>query len=194
MKIGLFFGSFNPIHVGHLIIANHMVQQPELDQVWFIVSPQSPFKNKSSLLPENHRLTLVKLAIENLSNLKADDIEFKLPQPSYTIDTLAYLKEKHPQHAFSLIMGEDNLTHFEKWKNYDKILQNHSIYVYPRLGEKTTESPLKTHKSIYFCEDVPLMKISASFIRQQIADKKDVRFLVTEPVRKYIEEMHFYSR
>lgn len=202
MKIGLYFGTFNPIHVGHLIIANYMAEYTDLDKVWLVVSPQNPLKEKSSLLADYHRLMLVKIAIEDNAKLEACDIEFHLDKPSYTVHTLAYLKEKFPQHEFSLIMGEDNLRTLHKWKNHEMILNDHNVYVYPRvLTEQEIDelkdyheiSPLKDHDNIRVC-DAPVMKVSASFIRKAIRDKKDVRYLVTDPVYKYITEMHFYEK
>ncbi len=192
MNVGLYFGSFNPIHVGHLILAQYMVQRDELDAVWFVVSPQNPFKNKSTLLKDYHRLALVRLAIEDEPRFKAEDIEFSLPHPSYTIDTLTYLKEKHPEINFSLLMGEDNLRGFSKWKNYEQILQNHQLFVYPRVDGDVVEHTLKDHPKVTFCEDVPMMKISASYIRHQIRDGKSVNFLMTDKVAKYVDEMNFY--
>lgn len=201
MNIGLFFGSYNPIHVGHLIIANHMVANSELDEVWLIVSPQNPLKNKSSLLEDYHRLALVNVAVENNSKLKASNIEFDLPKPSYTIDTLTFIKEKHPEHNFSIIMGEDNLRTFPKWKNYEQILTHNTIYVYPRaLTQQESleqavnkEMPFKDHPKIKFTE-APVMNVSASFIRNAIKDKKDVRYLLSDAVYQYVSEMHFYEK
>lgn len=192
MNIGLYFGSFNPIHVGHLILAQYMIQRDDIDEIWFVVSPQNPFKEKSSLLKDYHRLALVKLAIEDQPKFKAEDIEFDLSQPSYTIDTLTYLKEKHPNKTFSLLMGEDNLNGLDKWKNYEQILANHTVFVYPRIDGAAVEHNLKAHTSIVFCEDVPLMKISASYIRQQIKEGKEVNYLLTHRVAKYVDEMNFY--
>jgi nicotinate-nucleotide adenylyltransferase len=198
MNIGLYFGTYNPIHVGHLIIANHMVDYTELDQVWLVVSPQNPFKTKVTLLEDYHRLALINIAIEGNKKLKASNIEFDLPKPSYTIDTLAYIKEKHPEHSFSIIMGEDNLRSFHKWKNYEQILENHNIFVYPRvlteLEDSSTPAALKNHPKITIAKDAPLMKISASFVRNAIKDKKDVQYLLTEPVFTYLKEMHFYEK
>ncbi|MDG1476479.1 MAG: nicotinate (nicotinamide) nucleotide adenylyltransferase [Vicingaceae bacterium] len=199
MKVGLYFGTYNPIHVGHLIIANHMVDYTDLDQVWFIVSPQNPFKTKASLLEDYHRLTLVKVAIEGNKNLRASNIEYDLPKPSYTIDTLTCIQEKHPEHNFSIIMGEDNLRSFHKWKNYEQIIENHHVFVYPRViseNGNTHNIPdqLQNHPKISICSNAPLMKISASFIRKAIKDKKDVKYLLTEPVFKYLEEMNFYKK
>jgi len=203
MKIGLYFGTYNPIHVGHLIIANYMADYTDLDQVWLVVTPQNPLKKKNTLLEDYHRLAMVEIAIDENKKLKASNIEFKLPQPSYTSNTLAYLQEKHPEHSFSLIMGEDNLRTLHKWKNYDSILNEHTIYVYPRalteqeradLAELTPiKNKLSEHKNVTIC-DAPVMKVSASFIRSAIKEKKDVKYLLTDPVYKYVTEMNFYKR
>lgn len=201
MKVGLYFGTFNPIHVGHLVIANYMVDYTELDQVWLVVTPQNPLKNKSSLLEDYHRLAIVRLAIEDNDKLQASNIEFDLPKPSYTVQTLVYLREKHPEHDFALIMGEDNLRTFHKWRNYEEIIKHHRLYVYPRaLTESEREeqrslepkTELMNHPNVVLC-DAPVMKISASFIRRAIRKKKDVRYLLTEPVHKYVDEMNFYK-
>ncbi len=203
MKIGLYFGTYNPIHVGHLVIANYMADYTDLNQVWLVVSPQNPLKEKLSLLADYHRLALVKAAIEDNSKLRASDIEFKLPKPSYTATTLAYLKEKHPEHEFALIMGEDNLRTLHKWQNHEAILRNHKIYVYPRVLTTQEEAEVSQINSqigndfagnpnVVLCDDAPVMKVSASFIRQGIKDGKDVRYLLTEPIHKYIDEMNFY--
>ena len=202
-NIGLFFGTFNPIHVGHLVIANYMAQLHGVSQIWFVVSPLNPLKNKASILPDYHRLRLVNEAIFKNTRLQASDIEFQLPQPSYTIDTLTYLEEKYPDVDFMIIMGEDNLRTLPKWKNYKAILQNYSILVYPRVhtdydknhksGTETLDE-IYTHPNVKLCSKVPVMTISASFIRQQIQEGKDVRYLLTPPVKKYIEEMHFYEK
>jgi len=198
MKIGLYFGTFNPIHVGHLIIANHMADYTELEQVWLVVSPQNPHKTKQSMLDDYHRLALTRVAVENNRSLRASNIEFDLPRPSYTVNTLAQIQEKYPEHDFSLIMGEDNLRTFHKWKNHEEILANHDIYVYPRLvvqGEPVSESKndFAQHPRVKMV-DAPLMKISASFIRDAIRNKKDVRYLLTDAVFKYVQEMHFYEK
>ena len=204
MNVGLYFGTFNPIHVGHMVIANYMSEHTGLDQVWFVVTPQNPLKNKKSLLQDSHRLALVREAVDESPNLKASDIEFGLSQPNYTTNTLAHLLEKYPKYAFSLIMGEDNLRNFHKWRNYEHILKEHQIFVYPRVltlqeqSEGTTMNnsqieKLKKEKNVVYCEGAPVMKISASFIRHAIKEGKDVRFLLTEPVHKYVEEMHFYK-
>jgi len=199
MKIGLYFGTYNPIHVGHLIIANYMVEHTDLDQVWLVVSPQNPLKVKNTLLEDYHRLAVVKIAIEDNPKLKASDVEFDLPKPSYTADTLVYIEEKYPDYEFSLIMGEDNLRTLHKWKNYAEILNNHQIYVYPRVITEQEElsavgeNKLESHENVNIC-DAPVMKISASFIRNSIKANKDVQYLLTEPVFKYVSEMHFYEK
>ncbi|OFY89388.1 MAG: nicotinic acid mononucleotide adenylyltransferase, partial [Bacteroidetes bacterium RIFCSPLOWO2_12_FULL_31_6] len=201
-NIGLYFGTFNPIHVGHLIIANHMVDYTSLDQVWLVVTPQNPLKNKTSLLADYHRLATVRISVEDNTRLKACNIEFDLPKPSYTVNTLVYLKEKYPEHTFSLIMGEDNLRTFHKWKNYQQILENYSIYIYPRLlteQEKeedqniTSNNLLRSHPNVTIY-NAPVMTVSASFIREAIKNKKDVHYLLTDPVYKYVTEMHFYEK
>lgn len=191
MHIGLFFGSFNPIHVGHMVLANYMASFTDLDQVWFVVSPHNPLKEKSSLLNQNQRLHMVNLAIGDNDKLKSSNIEFDLTQPSYTINTLEHLKEKYPQHRFSLIMGEDNLESFTKWKNYEEILKQYSIYVYPRPN--CNSGDLKNHKNIIMTE-APLMDISSTMIRQAIKDKKDVSYFVPQPVWQYLDEMSFYKK
>lgn len=202
MNIGLYFGTYNPIHVGHLIIANHMADNTPLDQVWLVVSPQNPLKKKASLLSDYHRLAIVRIAIEDNNKLQASNVEFELPKPSYTSTTLAYLQEKHPDYSFSLIMGEDNLRTFHKWRNYEEIINSHKIYVYPRVlteQEKKEqlfildENNFQEHPNVIFC-DAPVMKVSSSFIRSAIKEKKDVRYLLTEPVFNYITEMHFYEK
>ncbi len=203
MKIGLYFGTYNPIHVGHLIIANYMADYTDLDQVWLVVTPQNPLKKKNTLLEDYHRFAMVEIAIEDNPKLKASNIEFTLPKPSYTSNTLAYLVEKYPTHEFSLIMGEDNLRTLHKWKNYEEILDQHTIYVYPRAlteqerielnSEIVFENKLNNHPNVKLC-DAPVMKVSASFIRTAIKEKNDVRYLLTEPVYKYVKEMHFYKK
>ena len=169
MKIGLYFGSFNPVHIGHMIIANYMATQTDLDRVWMDVSPQNPLKKKNSLARDADRLYLVRLAIDDNPRIKASDIEFNLPQPSYTIDTLTYLKEQYPEHEFCLIMGGDNLATLPKWKNFELILRDYSIYVYPRLGYEMGH--LAEHPAVKIFES-PLMHISASYIRKCIKEKK----------------------
>jgi nicotinate-nucleotide adenylyltransferase len=191
MRIGLFFGSFNPIHVGHMVLANYMASFTDLEQVWFVVSPHNPLKEKSSLLNQNQRLHMVNLAIGDNDKLKSSNIEFGLSQPSYTINTLAHLKEKYPQHTFSLIMGEDNLESFTKWKNYEEILKHHKLYVYPRPNSNSGD--LKSHPNVIMT-NAPLMDISSTIIRQAIKDKKDVSFFVPQAVWQYLDEMSFYKK
>ncbi|MDP3354224.1 MAG: nicotinate (nicotinamide) nucleotide adenylyltransferase [Flavobacteriaceae bacterium] len=194
MNIGLYFGTFNPIHIGHLIIANHMVEHSDLDEVWFVVSPHNPFKEKKSLLDNHHRLTLVKLAIEDYPKLKVTDIEFKLSQPSYTINTLVHIAEKFPNHQFSLIMGEDNLSGFHKWKNYEQILQNYFIYIYPRIKLTDENSELIINHPHIKLIDAPIIQISATSIRNWIKNKKNVTPLLPLKVWNYIDEMNFYKK
>jgi len=189
MNIGLYFGSFNPIHIGHLAIANYMIEYSDMERLWFVVSPQNPFKEKKSLLAENHRLSLVNTAIEDDLRFKASNIEFSMPQPSYTIDTLTYLREKYPEHNFSLIMGEDNLKSFHKWKNYEIILNNYQIYVYPRDYKTISKTKFEDIKIV----EAPLIEVSSSFIRKAIKEKKDVRYFMQSKVSEYIKEMHFYE-
>lgn len=191
MQIGLFFGSFNPIHVGHTVLANYMASFTDLEQVWFVVSPHNPLKEKASLLNQNQRLHMVNLAIEDNPLFKSSNIEFGLPQPSYTVNTLAHLHEKYPQHKFSLIMGEDNIQSFTKWKNYEEILKNYFIYVYPRPGCDCGE--FKTHPHLVFTE-APLMDISSTFIRKAIKDKKNVSCFMPQKVWEYCDEMSFYKK
>lgn len=188
-KIGLFFGSFNPIHIGHLIIANYMANHTELDEVWFVVSPQNPFKEKKSLGNMYDRLEMVNLAIGDTENLKASDIEFKLPQPSYTIDTLVYLGEKYPTKDFFLIMGEDNLIGLPKWKNADVILRDYKIIVYPRPEYDGGE--LKKHPSVIMTE-TPVMELSSTFLRRSIKDAKNIKFYTPDKVIDFIEKKGLY--
>jgi len=192
MKVGLFFGTFNPIHVGHLIIANHIAEYSDLDQVWFVVTPHSPFKKKSSLLDNHHRYQMADRAVEDYPNLRASDIEFKLPQPNYTINTLTYLEEKYPDYEFALIMGEDNLKSFHKWKNFEVILERYSIYVYPRISRDTTKHKLENHKKIIRI-DAPIMELSSTFIRNAIKEGENVRPMLPEHVWNYLDEMNFYK-
>ena len=192
MNIGLYFGTFNPIHVGHLIIANHMVENSDLDEVWMVVTPHNPFKKKATLLDNYQRYEMVYLATEDYPKIKPSDIEFKLPQPSYTVNTLVNIKEKFPSHQFSLIMGEDNLQSLHKWKNYEEIVNNHNIYVYPRVFENRKEvvfSKETIHKI-----DAPIVEISSTLVRNFIKQGKNVKPLVPKKVSEYIEQMNFYKK
>lgn len=190
MQIGLYFGSFNPIHHGHLIIANYLLENTDLDQIWFVVSPQNPLKPSSSLLNEYHRLFLVQTAIEGESRLKASDIEFKLPKPSYTVDTLTYLQEKYPSHQFSIIMGSDSFQNLPKWKNYTWLLQHFPIYVYKRPDHEVLPSFPGAKKIIVL--DAPLLPISATHIRKNVKEGKSIRYLVPDAVREEIERNGYY--
>ena len=191
MKIGLYFGSFNPIHIGHLVIANHMAEYSHLNEVWFVVTPHNPFKKKDSLLNNYQRLEMVFLATKDYDKIKPSGIEFNLPQPNYTVNTLAYLQEKYPKHEFSLIMGEDNLASFHKWKNYEVILENHDIYVYPRVLDEKTETQFDGHKKIHHI-DAPIMELSSTHIRNAIKTGKNIKPMLPEHVWKYLDEMNFY--
>lgn len=203
MKIGLYFGTFNPIHVGHLIIANHMAEHSDLDQIWMVVTPHNPHKKKSTLLDDHHRLQMVHLATEDYPKIKPSDIEFKLAQPNYTVNTLVHLEEKYPQHEFSLIMGEDNLKSLHKWKNYEVLLQNYDIYVYPRLdskeqtseaiASKTENLALKNHPRIHII-DAPVVEISSTFIRNNIKEGKNIQPLLPAKVWEYVDHNLFYKK
>ena len=217
-KVGLYFGSFNPIHIGHLIIANYIAQSTDMDEVWFVVTPENPHKKKKNLLEDFHRLAMVRIAVEHNPKLKASDIEFHLPKPSYTSYTLQALKEKHPTNQFTLIMGEDNLRTLHKWKNYQNLIENYPIIVYPRVftiqelekgasasqpqklvSERSdSQEEKKSGNNIIdlpnvTLSDAPIMKISSSFIRNMIKEGKDVRYLLSEPVYNYLDEMNFYK-
>ena len=192
MKYGLFFGSFNPIHIGHLVIANYMATRTDLKQVWLVVSPHNPLKPKKTLARDYDRLYLARLAIGDNLKLQASNIEFNLPQPSYTIDTLTYLKEQHPEKEFVLIMGGDNLASLPKWKNYELILRDYSIYVYQRPNYALGD--LVHHPNVTLFEDVPLMKISASYIRQSIQAGQSVQYLVPEKVYDYLQSSNLYRQ
>jgi nicotinate-nucleotide adenylyltransferase len=188
MTIGLYFGSFNPIHVGHLIIAQHILNHAKLNKIWFVVSPQNPLKEKSSLLNEYKRLNLVKLGIEDNNKFKAIDIEFKLPKPSYTIDTLTYLKEKYPNYNFNIIMGSDGYSNISKWKNYEVLLNNYKVLVYNRPNYAITQ----THKNVEII-NAPLLDISATYIRSLIKQNKDITYLVPPMVQEEILKGKYYS-
>ena len=189
MNIGLFFGSFNTFHIGHKAIASYIAEYTSLEQVWFVVSPQNPLKSKSSLLDQYHRLQIIRAEIDDVDNLIASDIEFSLPQPSYTIDTLAYLKENFLENQFSLIMGADNINSIHRWKNYLQIINHHQIIVYPRPN--ITYTPI--YKNVTFLKDAPIIDVSSSFIRKSIKNKKAVSFLIPEKAWSYIDEMNFYK-
>jgi len=193
MKIGLYFGTFNPIHTGHLIIANHMAEYSGLDQIWLVVTPHNPLKKKTTLLDDHHRLQMVFLATEDYPKLKPSDAEFRLPQPSYTVNTLAHLQEKFPAHEFSLIMGEDNLNSLHKWKNYEVILQNHDIYVYPRINTEVINPDIATAARIHRV-DAPVIEISSTFIRNSIKENKNVHPLLPEKVWQYVGHNLFYKK
>ena len=193
MKIGLYFGSFNPIHIGHLGCANHLAEYSDLDQIWFVVTPHNPFKKKSSLLDDFQRLEMVYRATQDYTKLKPSDIEFNLPQPNYTINTLVNLQEKHPDYAFSLIMGEDNLKSFHKWKNFETILENHHLYCYPRISEGKVKTNFNNHPKIHRIE-APIIELSASLIRNGIKNKKNVAPMLPIETWKYIDEMNFYRK
>lgn len=190
-KTGLFFGSFNPIHHGHLILASYMAEFTDLDEVWFVVSPQNPLKNKESLLADYHRMALVRVAIEDHPKFKASDIEFKMPKPSYTIDTLTWLSEKYPQKDFIIICGTDIFPTFHKWKNYKEILNQYHLYVYSRPGYSPGQFAENPNIHLY---QAPLLEISSSFIRNGIKAKKDMTFWMPDKVYQYILEMHFYEK
>ncbi|MGM0612422.1 MAG: nicotinate (nicotinamide) nucleotide adenylyltransferase [Bacteroidota bacterium] len=189
-KTGLFFGSFNPIHIGHLIVASQMIENSDLDQIWFVVTPQNPLKKKKTLLKNHHRLNLVKEAIDDDERFRATDVEFHLPQPNYTIHTLTVLTEKYPEREFALIMGTDNLATLHKWKNYQELLDQYQLYVYPRPGFSPGE--FANHPNVHSVE-APQIEISASMIRDAIHQKKDLRYLLPDKVLKYIEDMMFYQ-
>lgn len=191
-KIGLFFGTFNPVHVGHLIIANHAVEFSDLDEVWLVVTPQNPFKKKASLLDNYQRLEMVYRATEAYTKLRPSNVEFDLHQPNYTSHTLAVLEEKYPKNSFSLIMGEDNLRSFHKWKNHDAILERCDLFVYPRISTETDDYPMKNHSKVHFI-DAPMIEISASFIRNSIKEGKNIRPLLPYEAWKYLDEMNFYK-
>jgi nicotinate-nucleotide adenylyltransferase len=192
-KIGLFFGSFNPIHIGHLILANYILENSDMEELWFVVSPQNPFKEKKSLLKDHHRLDMVQLALKNYSKMRASNVEFSLPIPSYTIDTLTYLKEKHPDFYFALIMGQDNLDGLSKWKNSETLIKNHQIIVYPRAfkGEKKDHEYLQ-HENISLI-NAPVIEISATEIRNMIKVGKNVRPMLPPEVFEYLDGSSFYK-
>jgi len=189
MKIGLFFGSFNPIHIGHLIIGNTFVETTDIEEVWFVVSPQNPFKKNQSLLHEFDRYDMVSATISDNLKLRVTDIEFNLPKPSYTINTLTYLSDKYPNHTFVLIIGEDNLSQFTNWKNYNMILDQYGLYVYPR--SRNTRSELRSHPNVKMV-NAPLIEISATYIRSLIREGKSIRYLVSKEVEELIVSRKYY--
>ncbi len=188
MNIGLYFGSFNPIHVGHLIIASHVANNCDLDQIWFIVSPQNPLKKERLLINEHHRKHLIDLCIEGEKNLRTSNVEFKLPKPSYTIDTMTYLTENYPQYTFSIIMGSDSFTNIKRWKNYEVLLRNYEIYIYNRPGFKVKELPEAKLTRL----QAPLLEISSTHIRELIHSRKSIKFLVPDVVKEEIEKHQYY--
>lgn len=190
MKVGLFFGSFNPIHQGHLILAEAVLTKTDIQELWFIISPQNPFKKKKNLLSEYDRLKLVELAVEDHDRIRASNIEFFLPKPSYTIDTLTHLADKYRNHEFALVMGQDNLQYLHKWKNYEAILKYYPIFVYPRVT--ADPGPLDAHEAVTLFE-APLLNISATYIRNEIKAGNSIRYLVPEDVRSYIETKGLYK-
>ena len=190
MKTGLFFGSFNPVHMGHLMIANYMIEFTDLQHLWFVISPQNPLKKKISLLNDMDRLTLVEYAIEDDERFEACDVEFRMPRPSYTIDTLTYLKEQHPAREFALIMGSDVLQSFHKWKNHDIIARNHVRYVYPRTGCQLDPSAYPDIRLV----DAPMIEISSTFIRSAVRKGHDIRYFLPDRVYRQIVKMHFYEK
>lgn len=192
-KIGLFFGSFNPIHIGHLILANYILENSDMGELWFVVSPQNPFKDKKSLLKDHNRLDMVQLAVKNYPNMRASNVEFSLPQPSYTIDTLTYLREKHPDYSFSLIMGKDNLSGLHKWKNAELLLKNYHIIVYPRIFESEKKDPeYLGHENISLVK-APVIELSATEIRNMIKAGKNVRPMLPPEVFDYLDGSSFYK-
>lgn len=192
-KIGLFFGSFNPIHIGHLILANYILENSDMDELWFVVSPQNPFKDKKSLLTDHNRLDMVQLAVKNYPKMRASNVEFSLPKPSYTIDTLTYLKEKYPNYSFALIMGEDNLDSLPKWKNAEKLISDYQIIVYPRTfeGEKKDSEYLQ-HENMSMI-NAPIIELSATEIRNMIKEGKNVRPMLPPEVFEYLDGSSFYK-
>ena len=194
-KIGLFFGSFNPMHIGHLILANYILEKSDMDQVWFVVSPQNPFKEKKSLLKDYHRFDMVNLALKNYPKMRASNVEFSMPKPSYTTDTLAYLKEKYPGNSFALIMGEDNLKNLHKWKNAKNLIENNQIIVYPRKVETENseeQNPYSNHKNIHLI-DAPIIELSATQIREMIKENKNVRPMLPPEVFEFLDGSNFYK-
>lgn len=190
-RTGLFFGTFNPIHIGHLNIANYLAEFSDLEEVWLIVTPHNPLKKKRTLLDDHHRLAMVRIAVEDYPKLKASNIEFSLPRPNYTINTLIHLEEKYPEREFGLIVGEDNLRSFHKWKNHNQLLENYRLYVYPRMGEGNIPKDLTDHPHVIQVQ-APIMELSATFIRKAIKEGKNIRPMLPHAVWTYLDEMNFY--
>lgn len=189
MSIALYFGSFNPIHIGHLIIAQSVLLEPEIEKVWFVVSPQNPFKNSENLLSESKRYYLAQIATEDNPNFFVSNVEFAMPRPNFTIDTLTYLKEQYPVKTFSLLMGGDNMENFHKWKNYESILNHHKIYVYKRQSLQSED--YRKHENITYL-DVPMMDVSSTLIRNRIHSKQSIQYLVPDRVQEEIEKGRYY--
>ena len=190
MKVGLYFGTYNPIHIGHLAIAGYMVEYADIDELWFVVTPQNPFKERSSLLDDYARLELVHRAVKPHPKMRVSDVEFGLKKPSFTIHTLNVLEEKHPDYEFNLIMGADNLLHFHKWRGYEMILERYKLLVYPRLEQ--VEVDLMEHPNINLI-DAPIMQIASTFIRKAIKEGKDVSYFLPPNVAEYVDEMNYYK-
>jgi nicotinate-nucleotide adenylyltransferase len=197
LRVGLYFGSFNPVHLGHLVIANHMLNQADLDEVWFVVTPSSPHKQGVSMIPEEHRLQMAHLALADHPHLKASDVEFNLPRPNYTADTMHHLREVHPEVAFSIIMGQDNLESFHTWKDHESLVAKHRMLIYPRLTQGTSESEARTatwlahaHVEVH---EAPIIAISSTYVRDAIMSGHDVQFLLPDAVVAYIGNNHFYE-
>lgn len=189
MKVGLFFGSFNPFHIGHKVIACHTLEFTQIEQVWLIVSPENPLKNKSQLLDPNARFIIVEKSTKGISNLLPSKIEFNLEKPSYTSKTLIFLKNKYPNHEFSLIIGEDNLINLSQWKDYQNIVEKHILYVYPRFGFSANFS----HPNIRHLVKMPKIEISSTFIRKSIKKGDDISYLLNKNAWDYIKRMNFYN-
>jgi nicotinate-nucleotide adenylyltransferase len=192
MKTGLFFGSFNPIHIGHLMLANYFVEFTDIKQLWFVISPHNPLKNKESLLADHLRLEMVELAIKDEDRFSISDIEFRMPKPSYTIDTLTYLSEKYPARKFVIIMGSDGLDSFKKWKNWEQIINHYQRYIYPR--ESMSEIDYSLHPNIFLANEAPKIQVSSSFIRQSIRDGRNIKYFLPEKVYEFIDKMNLYKK
>ena len=192
-NVGLYFGTFNPIHIGHLIIANHLAEFTDLDEVWLVITPHNPFKKSSNLLADHHRHQMVEMALESYGNIKPSKVEFDLPRPNYTSKTLMKLEEDHKEYSFNLIIGEDNLINLKKWKNYDFILRNYGLYVCPRVSKSDFPEEFKEHRSIHWTK-TPIMEISSTYIRNCVKADKNYKPLLPQEVWKYIDEMNFYKK